>query len=95
MCFDLALLAATSLSIERDSVEVLELGRVLLDVNWSLRLNPNRGYLERFDEIKTHKNIIVWSYTIQFEDLQQAYKCQKQLNLLIVITAFNFDRNDD
>ena len=55
MCFDLALLAATSLSVERDSVEVLELGRVLLDVNWSLRLNPNRGYLERFDEIKTHK----------------------------------------
>ena len=55
MCFDLALLASTSLSVERDSVEVLELGRVLLDVNWSLRLNPNRGYLERFDEIKTHK----------------------------------------
>lgn len=46
MCFDSALLTATSLSIEWDSVKVLELRRVLLHVNRGLRLNPNRGHLE-------------------------------------------------
>ncbi len=51
MCFDSALLTATSLSIEWDSVKVLELRRVLLHVNRGLRLNPNRGHLKLFKEI--------------------------------------------